>query len=366
MAVIETEASLWPRLARLPLVIESYELERVDPDRPSSFERYTTHVRLIGGGTDGLGEEISMPEDQAALQDAGPSLPLRGEWTLESFCDHLGTVDQWPNEPEWEQMRLYRNWTYESAALDLALQQVGKPLHEVLELEPRPVRFVNSLGLGDPPMIEPSKRKPPRFEPLRKRVDRYPELRYKLDVELGWTPELIAQVAATGAVEQLDFKGLYGFEVEDVAALEDLYERILEAFPEALIEDPHDLREITALLQPHVARVSYDAPIHSVDDIAATALPAPTVNIKPSRAGGLRPLFALYAHCEANGLRMYGGGMGELGVGRGQVQLLASLFHADSPNDVAPSGYNATDPPEGLFPSPLAPPTEPTGFRWAA
>jgi hypothetical protein len=34
---------------------------------------------------------------------------------------------------------------------------------------------------------------------------------------------------------------------------------------------------------------------------------------------------------------MYGGGFGELGVGRHQIQYLASLFHPDTPNDVAPS-----------------------------
>jgi hypothetical protein len=38
-----------------------------------------------------------------------------------------------------------------------------------------------------------------------------------------------------------------------------------------------------------------------------------------------------------------GGGMGELGVGRGQIELLAALFHADAPNDVAPSAYNEDD-----------------------
>ena len=97
----------------------------------------------------------------------------------------------------------------------------------------------------------------------------------------------------------------------------------------------------------------------------ATPISAKTVNIKPSRAGSLKSLFELYAYCEANGIAMYGGGMGELGVGRGQVQLLASLFHGDSPNDVAPGGYNASDPPEGLPSSPLPPPAEPTGFRWA-
>jgi hypothetical protein len=32
--------------------------------------------------------------------------------------------------------------------------------------------------------------------------------------------------------------------------------------------------------------------------------------------------------------------MGELGVGRGQIERLAALFHPDTPNDVAPSAYN--------------------------
>jgi hypothetical protein len=63
---------------------------------------------------------------------------------------------------------------------------------------------------------------------------------------------------------------------------------------------------------------------------------------------------------------VYGGGMGELGVGRGQIELLAALFHADAPNDVAPSAYNEDDPPGGLPASPLAPRPEATGFRWTA
>jgi hypothetical protein len=43
--------------------------------------------------------------------------------------------------------------------------------------------------------------------------------------------------------------------------------------------------------------------------------------------------------------------MGELGVGRGQIELLAALFHADAPNDVAPSADNEDDPPDGLPPA---------------
>ena len=63
---------------------------------------------------------------------------------------------------------------------------------------------------------------------------------------------------------------------------------------------------------------------------------------------------------------MNGGGMGELGVGRGQIELLAARFHADAPNDVAPSAYNEHDPAGGLPASPLTPPPAATGFRCAA
>ena len=90
------------------------------------------------------------------------------------------------------------------------------------------------------------------------------------------------------------------------------------------------------------------------------------VNIKPCRVGDLRTLLDVYAACDARGLIMYGGGMGELDAGRGQIQLLSSLFHPDGPNDVAPSGYNTDAPAADLPPSPLAANPAPTGFRRAA
>ena len=69
---------------------------------------------------------------------------------------------------------------------------------------------------------------------------------------------------------------------------------------------------------------------------------------------GVAEAEAVYAHCEAEGIAMYGGGMGELGPARRQVQLLASLFHPDGPNDVAPPPFNLPVPVEGLPASPLA------------
>jgi hypothetical protein len=88
------------------------------------------------------------------------------------------------------------------------------------------------------------------------------------------------------------------------------------------------------------------------------------VNVKPSRFGPLRELFAGYDYLEERGIGGYGGGQFELGPGRGHIQYLASLFHPDTPNDVAPSGYNAPEVPPGLPASPLEPQTDEVGFRW--
>jgi hypothetical protein len=349
--------SVWPRLAGLPLVIEACEYERLHAVLANQFDRVTTHVRLAGGGVDGLGEDVSVfREDGTALHETRPALPLEGEWTLAGVCEHLATLDLWAEPPEWAAALRYRRWAFESAALDLALRQAGRSLHEALGLEPRPVRFVNSLGLG----------KEPSIEPVRRRLDRSPGVRFKLDAEAAWPPALVDEVAATGAVDTIDFKGHYGLEIQDPEALGALYDRVLAAFPTAYLEDPHDLPEIAERLGEHLERVSYDAPIQGAGDIGATPLPARVVNVKPSRIGSLRELFEVYARCVREHRPMYGGGMGELGVGRGQIQLLAALFHADSPNDVAPSPYNEDDPAGDLPASPLPPRPETTGFRWTA
>ncbi len=347
--------SLWPRVAGLPLVIESCQYERLHSVLAYEFERVTTHVRLVGAGVDGLGEDVSVfREDGTALHEAKPALALEGEWTLAEFCEHVATLELWPEPPEWDLALRLRRWAFESAALDLALRQAGRALHDVLGLEPQPVRFVNSLGLG----------KEPSIEPVRRRLARSPGVRFKIDAEASWPAALVDEVAATGAVDTVDFKGHYRLEVKDPEALGALYDRVLRAFPDAYLEDPHDLPEIAQRLGDHLERVSYDAPIQTADDIDSTPLPARAINVKPSRIGSLRELFDVYARCGRDQRPMYGGGMGELGAGRGQIELLAALFHADTPNDVAPSAYNMDDPPGELPTSPLSPRPTATGFRW--
>jgi hypothetical protein len=118
------------------------------------------------------------------------------------------------------------------------------------------------------------------------------------------------------------------------------------------------------VLEPYHDRITWDALIHSIDDIESLPFPPRMVNIKPSRIGGLPKLFATYDYCAERGIRAYGGGQFELGPGRGQAQYLASLFHPDAPNDLAPAGYNENDPPAGLPDSPLPPAPDAVGFRW--
>ena len=343
------------RLAALPLRIEGYALERLQRDVSSAFTRVSTLIRLHGGGEEGIGEDVTYDAvDHDRLQAAGPVQPLAGKWTLGAFCDHVEALDLWPAPPAREASRLYRVWAYQSAALDLALRQAGTSLDAALGREPRPVHFVVSLRLGEPPTIDP----------VARRLERYPALRFKLDPTSSWTPELIAALVATGAVDSVDFKGLYVGSIVDQGADPVLYRRVVEAFPDAWIEDPRLSDETEPILRPHQARITWDANIHGVDDIEALPFPPRMVNIKPSRLGSLRSLFAAYAYCEARGIGIYGGGQFELGVGRGHIQYLASLFHPDTPNDVAPGGYNLAEVPEGLPTSPLGVAAQPTGFCW--
>ena len=354
----DADSTPWSRLSGLPLVVESHAFERLSARVSNGWERVTTRVRLLGAGAEGVSEDVSpFEEEHDTLHVIEPELPLEGEWTLASLCARLAELGDvlWPVEPRWEMARWWRTWAFQAAALDLALAQAGLALHEAVGREPAPVRFVNSLGLGDPPT----------FDPIRRRLERHPDLRFKLDVTPAWPPELIDEVAATGAVEIVDFKGRYGLEIGDRAALLTMYERAVAAFPSALLEDAHDLPEVTALLESESQRISYDAPIHSAADLEALPLTPRAVNVKPCRVGDLQALFEVYTACEARGVVMYGGGMGELDAGRGQIQLLASLFHPEGPNDVAPSGYNADTPAADLPPSPLPADPAPAGFRRA-
>jgi L-alanine-DL-glutamate epimerase-like enolase superfamily enzyme len=328
---------MYERLRSLELVVEQVRTERRSVAVSSEFTRVTTLVVLSGRGAEGWGEDVTYTAED---HDWFPSLEPAGATTLGAFSESLDGLALFAGEPQMGASRDYRRWAFESAALDLALRQAGVSFGEALEREYRPVRFVVSTR-GD------------AFAWLAAA----PELELKLDPDNDWDRPFMERLAAAGRVRVLDLKAYYRGTVVDVEPDPVLYRNVVELFPDVVIEDASLEGECGDALRGQEARLSFDAPIHSVEDVRALAVEPGWMNIKPSRFGKLERLLECIDYCDANGIRLYGGGQFELDIGRRQIQALASLFYPDGPNDVAPSEYNAGGPREGLPQSPLPAPT---------
>lgn len=340
-------------LFALPLSVERLRIETLAADVSGGFRRLTTLFRLEGLGAEGVGEDVTYEaEDHEALAAAGLALELPSRLTLGEFCDRTAELSLHPVEPRHPSSRHYRLWALQSAALDLALRQAGQPLHAFLGLRPRPLRFVLSMRLPEPPTAEP----------LLARLRRFPSARFKLDPTASWDRELVEALAATGAVDVLDLKAHYEGTPVDQRPSPELISLLLHSFPAAIIEDPLFNPTTKPLLDPVLDRLSYDAPITCPQDLDRLGHPVRVVNVKPSRLGSLENLFGLLLRLAREGIRAYGGGQFELGPGRAQVQYLASLFYADGPNDVAPAPYNLPDPPPNLPESPFQVPLPAAGI----
>jgi hypothetical protein len=349
-------APTYARISELPLAIEHCELLPLVRDTSAGFTKVSIVVRLGGGGHHGEGEDITWDQiDQIELLRSGDQLTwLNGARTFNEFSTLLGLANLFPVRPIRDSARFFRRWAFESAALDLALRQNGLSLQDAVGRQARPVTFVASVRLGEPPSLSP----------LQALLDINPELRFKLDPTPGWGDALVAELARLGRVDVVDMKGYYRNTTVAMEPETALYLRVIGGLPDTWIEDPAREDGTADLLNRHHERITWDEPIHSVADIEAMPWQARMLNVKPSRFGSVRALLDTYDYCAAHGIGAYGGGMFEQGPGRGQLQYLASLFHPDAPNDVAPAPYNLQSPPTDLPRSPLSPEPHPTGFRW--
>ncbi len=319
---------LYSKLASLSLRVDRYDLAGRDLQAGPNWTRHTTLVQLYGAGAAGKGEDVNYDSaEQLRFQALGPVLDLTGDFTLRSFSAHLDQLDLWYAAPRSEASRSYRRWAFESAALDLALRQAQTHLGAVLGRSEQPLRFVASLGSDC-------------LDRVRAHLVRDPDLRFKVDAGVDWDAARVAALAATGAIETVDLKGAYHGTPVDLAPDPDLYARVLDAFPNAWIEDPGLAPETQALCEKARDRLTWDAPLHSLADVEALPWKPPAINIKPSRFGTLAELLRVYAHCASSGIQMYGGGQFELDAGRDQIQRLAALFHPEGPNDTAPREFN--------------------------
>ena len=321
---------LYDAVKDLPLTIERVELEpNVLPLK--HITRRTTVFHLHGGGHEGVGEDVTYEEGAATRTSSCP--------TSAASTRSTPSPSSWPRSRATAcggSSRRRSTWRCARRAARSPTQSVARR---------RPSRS--------------SSRRTTRASGSRLA----PDLRFKLDASDSWTDEVVAELAATGAVDVVDLKGLYEGDWVDATPSAELYGRVAEAFPKAWLEDARINDETRPVLEPHRDRLTWDFPIHSVDDVEALEWPPRCLNSKPSRFGSVRRLFDFYDHCAANGIAVYGGGQFELGPGRGQIQHLASLFHADAPNDVAPKEYNEGGPRPGLPQSPLPAASRDPGFR---
>jgi hypothetical protein len=290
--------------------------------------------------------------DHDALADTDSLVPT-GEFTFDEFSTALDDVYLFPTkEPEQPSGHHYRRWGIESAALDLALRQAGTDFASALDRERDPLQFVVSTRLGDPPTTD-------RVEAI---LDRHPDLGLKLDPTSDWDDDLVAALADTGAVRLLDLKGHYVGTTVDQPADPALYERVIEGFPDAVIEDPAMVDETRALIDPVQDRISWDAPITGVESVRDLPFEPRWLNIKPSRFGTVESVLATVEYARERNVTLYGGGQFELDVGRDHIQTLAATLYPDAPNDVAPGGYNRPDLPADLPGSPLLPNDDAAGL----
>jgi L-alanine-DL-glutamate epimerase-like enolase superfamily enzyme len=350
-------ASLYARLADLPLLIEEHAFEALEQTVPSGWSRTTTVIHLRGGGHEGCGEDVTWNDEDHRRLHEDTAFELAGRHTLDGFSRRLDELELFPQPPSRSDYPLYRRWGFESAALDLALQQAGTSLADALGMAARPLNFVVSTGLGEPA----------RTDALCERLDTYPGMRFKLDLSESWTPELVAELAELGVVDTVDLKGLYhGADFSGPPADPEQYRAVAEGLTDCWIEDPLLNDDTRAALEGHLDRVTWDANLHSLADIVALPSKPRCVNIKPSRFGFLSELLRIYEYCRGQGIAMYAGGQFELGIGREQAQYLASVFHPDAGNDIAPLAYNRPKLERGLPTSPLEARPAARGFRWQA
>jgi hypothetical protein len=331
----------WDRLRGLELNVEEVTTERKSVSVSTEFTRVTTTVVLAGEGEQGRGEDVTYTAED---HDWFPELDAPGRTTLGELSAQLDGLRLFEAEPKMKASADYRRWAFESAALDLALRQNDLSLGAAVEREYSPVRFVVSTR-GD------------AFAWL----EHNPGLELKLDPENDWERPFMERLAATGRVRVLDFKAYYTGTPVDVVPDPVLYRAAVELFPDAVLEDASLDGECGDVLRGQEGRMSFDAPIHSVADVRALPIEPGWLNVKPSRFGTIDRLLECIEHCAAEGIRMYGGGQFELGVGRRHIQVLASLFYPAGPNDVAPREYNMGEPRPGLPQSPLNSP-EAVGF----
>ena len=181
-----------------------------------------------------------------------------------------------------------------------------------------------------------------------------------------WTPELIAELAATGARRLGRLQGpVRGHGRRPGAPTRRSTAGWSRRSRDAWIEDPRLTPRPMPILEPHRDRITWDANIHSVADIEGLPFPPRMVNIKPSRLGPLRELMRAYDYCAERGIgdvRRRPVRARARAAGRSSTSRRCST--PTRPTTSRRAATTRSTRPAGLPASPLAPEPSAIGFRW--
>lgn len=270
--------------------------------------RPTGFVTLHGGGHSGVGENVSWyPNDQRAFEKAcAEVLPLEARTVGEASA----IVRERDDQP-------YHRAAIEAALIDLALRQHETNLFALSGRPVRGVRYAWSIGAASDP-LEAS-------DLVRRSC---PEARLKIDLPAeGWSDEMWSRLGSLERVVVVDFK-------RDGA--NEQLERAAHHLPTAWIEDPPLTARRVTTEAAWRDRVALDAYVSQAVDLNDPPFSPAAVNVKAPRVGGVFEALRVLEACRRLDCSAYFGGMFEVGVGRRQAHVLASLFTADAWNDLAP------------------------------
>ncbi|MGH7556366.1 MAG: hypothetical protein ACREMD_01010 [Gemmatimonadota bacterium] len=308
-------------IAALPVAVDGHSVELGSVPVSGFYgdePRPTAVLSLSGAGHVGLGENVDWTaRDQwrfsQVCDEIVPPLAARGETTVGLMGAAIERSGAHP----------HHRAAIEAAVIDLALRRADTDLFTLSGRSPRRVRFCRSIGREEVDREGP-------LACVESLLARHAEARIKIDCPPGGWPEPIWEaLASTERVVVVDFKRLGATERVELA------HRFL---PDAWLEDPPvDLHALDGRAHhPWLSRVALDGYVIGIADLEDPPLLPAAVNVKAPRVGGPLEALAILERCRESAWAAYFGGMFEVGVGRRQARVLASLFTAEAWNDLGP------------------------------
>jgi O-succinylbenzoate synthase len=304
--------------------IEAIELRRValplaTPFRTShgtEVERQAVLVRVAGGGTEGWGECVAMPEPLYTSEYAdGAAHVLRHHLAPRLVGRDLGADDVVPALAAVQGHPMAKA-SLEMAVLDAELRAEGRSFGARLGAARALVPSGISLGIASST--------PALLDAVAAALDAG-YVRVKLKVEPGHDVEPVRAVREhfPDAQLQVDANGAYSLaDADHLAGFDDLDLLLLE---QPL--GPDDLAGHAELARRLRTPICLDESITSARAATeAIALGAcAVVNVKPGRVGGYLEAVRVHDACVAAGVPAWVGGMLETGLGRAGNVALAAL-----------------------------------------